>query len=333
MGRSLWRAVALSLLMAFSVVANAGDGWNSFKSRFMTDDGRIQDTGNNNVSHTEGQGFAMLLAVHNDDRGAFNSLWNWTRNHLSNSDNGLFYWRYDPAANPPVADKNNASDGDVLIAWALQRAGEKWRRKDYLQASDAIQKAILAHNVTRFAGYTLMLPGSQGFNKNSALILNPSYFIFPAWRDFARRSHLQEWNLLIADGLKALAKMRFARTELPVDWVTLHADGKMTPADGWPPRFSFDAIRIPLYLYWYDAKNPQLATFQNYWRNFPRDNTPAWVDAVSGVGAPYRMTGGLLAIRDLTMGDGALVTDELAADQPYYGSSLQLLAYLALNSR
>jgi endoglucanase len=41
----------------------ADTAWESYKSRFMMPDGRIIDTGNGNVSHTEGQGFAMLLAV------------------------------------------------------------------------------------------------------------------------------------------------------------------------------------------------------------------------------------------------------------------------------
>lgn len=34
--------------------------WERYKARFMMPDGRIIDTANGNVSHTEGQGFAML---------------------------------------------------------------------------------------------------------------------------------------------------------------------------------------------------------------------------------------------------------------------------------
>ena len=94
----------------------ADTAWESYKSRFMMPDGRIIDTGNGNVSHTEGQGFAMLLAVGNNDRPAFDKLWQWTDKTLRNKENGLFYWRYNPAESNPVADKNNAADGDVLIA-------------------------------------------------------------------------------------------------------------------------------------------------------------------------------------------------------------------------
>ncbi|SUB19146.1 Minor endoglucanase Y precursor [Pantoea agglomerans] len=58
----LWRVWLCSvLLLACSAQASAS-GWETFKSRFVTSEGRITDTANNNVSHTEGQGYGMLLA-------------------------------------------------------------------------------------------------------------------------------------------------------------------------------------------------------------------------------------------------------------------------------
>ncbi|WP_220683212.1 glycosyl hydrolase family 8 [Pseudomonas aeruginosa] len=42
---------------------------------------------------------------------------------------------------------------------------------------------------------------------------------------------------------------------LPSDWVSLYNDGKLEPSKKWPARFSFDAIRIPLYLSWGNADN------------------------------------------------------------------------------
>ncbi|MCW1875802.1 glycosyl hydrolase family 8 [Erwinia sp. INIA-01] len=327
---AMLRATVIMLVMALGCTqAFAADGWGSFKTRFMTSDGRIQDTGNKNVSHTEGQGYAMLMAVQYNDRTSFDKLWNWTQNTLKNPNNGLFYWRYIPTQADPVADKNNASDGDVLIAWALQQAGEKWHVQAYLKASDAIQRAILAQNVIPFGGYTVMLPGAQGFNKNSYVILNPSYFVFPAWRDFARRSHLQVWNQLISDGMELLAQMRFGDTNLPLDWVALNADGTFAPAAAWPPRFSYDAIRIPLYLHWYDAQNPQLVPFQRFWGDFQRLQTPAWIDVLSGEKAPYNMAGGLLSVRDLTLNETGYLNDALSSNEDYYSSSLHLLTWLA----
>ncbi|MFP1879907.1 glycosyl hydrolase family 8 [Lonsdalea quercina] len=323
-----WTMVLLMALCSTSAIA-ADQGWDSYKSRFLTVDGRIQDTGNNNVSHTEGQGFAMLLAVHYDDRSTFDRLWSWTQSHLKNKQNGLFYWRYTPTAADPVADKNNASDGDVMIAWALLKAGEKWRNESYLQASDSLQKEIVAHNVTQYAGHTVMLPGANGFNKGTYLVLNPSYFIFPAWADFSKRSRLPVWHQLIEDGMVLLSKTRFGDTNLPSDWVALNADGTTAPAMNWPSRFSYDAIRIPLYVYWYDRESPELSTFRLYWHGFPRLRTPAWVDVLNNHTAPYMMNGGLLAVRDLAMGDSHQVNDAISPEEDYYSASLHLLANLA----
>ncbi|MCU5773836.1 glycosyl hydrolase family 8 [Erwiniaceae bacterium BAC15a-03b] len=322
--------LVLSLISAQSLAA---DGWSSYKSRFLAADGRIRDTANNNVSHTEGQGFAMLLAVDNNDRQTFDRLWQWTRTHLTNPQNGLFYWRYNPEASDPVVDKNNASDGDVLIAWALLRGGEKWQVADYLQQSDKIQRAIVSHDVITFANRTLMLPGAQGFNKNTYVIINPSYFLFPAWRDFARRSHLQVWTQLINDGFALLGEMNFGASALPLDWVALNADGSMAPAIAWPSRFSYDAIRIPLYIWWYDKQSLRLVPFQRFWANYSRLQTPAWINVSSNEAAPYNMAGGLLAVRDLTMGDSAQLSDTLDASEDYYSASLRLLVWLAWQNR
>nr|WP_042959213.1 glycosyl hydrolase family 8 [Erwinia tasmaniensis] len=323
----------LLALMLGMAQAAAADGWSSFKLRFMTSDGRIQDTGNQNVSHTEGQGYAMLMAVYYDDRSSFDKLWRWTQNNLSNPKNGLFYWKYNPAARDPVSDKNNAADGDVLIAWALLQAGEKWQVAGWLQQSDRIQRAIVAHNVIVFGGRTLMLPGAEGFNKTSYVVLNPSYFVFPAWRDFARRSHLKLWDKLIKDGLDLLTEMRFGDTALPLDWVAMNVDGSLAPATAWPARFSYDAIRIPLYLHWYDAASLRLVPFQRFWMGFPRLQTPAWIDVLTNEKAPYNMAGGLLAVRDLTLDDAGYLNDSPGASEDYYSSSLQLLAWLAFKSR
>lgn len=324
--------ILLALVLGMSQ-ASAADGWSTFKTRFMTSEGRIQDTGNKNVSHTEGQGYAMLMAVYYNDRSSFDSLWGWTQKNLSNPNNGLFYWKYTPGASDPVSDRNNASDGDVLIAWALLKAGNKWNVPAYLQASDRLQKAIIDRNVITFAGRTIMLPGAQGFNKTSYVILNPSYFVFPAWRDFAARSHLKVWNALIDDGTQLLSEMRFGDSGLPMDWVAMNADGSMAPATAWPPRFSYDAIRVPLYLHWYDPASLQLVPFQRFWMNFQRLQTPAWIDVLSNDKAPYNMAGGLLAVRDLTLDDTGYINDALNSSEDYYSASLRLLTFLALNNR
>ncbi|WP_300004520.1 glycosyl hydrolase family 8 [uncultured Cedecea sp.] len=324
-------ALILIMTLLFSVFAQADQAWDIYKARFLMPDGRIIDTGNNNISHSEGQGFAMLGAVANNDREAFDKLWLWTKKTLQNKESGLFYWRYNPASADPIVDKNNATDGDTLIAWALLQAETRWQDKQYGKASDQITKALLAHMVIDYAGYKVMLPGKDGFNHNSEVILNPSYFVFPAWNAFAKRSHLQIWQILMKDSQTLLSHMGQGVANLPTDWVALRADGQLSPATAWPPRMSYDAIRIPLYLYWYDKQSPLLQPWHNWFSQFNRLETPAWVNVVNDEKAPYMMAGGLLAVRDLTMGVN-LTEPEISTKEDYYSASLSMLVWLAYQS-
>ena len=319
-------AVMMSLL--FSPLSQAGQAWESYKTRFFKPEGRIVDTGNGDVSHTEGQGFAMLMAVANNDKATFDKLWQWTDSTLKNKENGLFYWRYNPGESNPVADKNNASDGDVLIAWALLKADTRWHDKRYSTASDAITKSLIAHNMIRYAGYRVMLPGVQGFNLDSEVVLNPSYFVFPAWQAFADRSHQKVWRELILDGQRLLGKMGSGKANLPTDWVSLEAGGKLEPAKTWPPRMSYDAIRIPLYVAWSDKHSQLLTPWRTWFNQFSREQTPAWVNVTTNEYAPYMMEGGLLAVRDLTMGQSS-GEPEITAKDDYYSASLKMLVWLA----
>src|SRR5712691_6576644 len=90
--------------------ASIDSEWAKYRDRFVTEDGRVLDTGNKAVSHTEGQGWAMLFAEAADDPASFARIWNWTRGNLQRHDNALFSWRYDPSdGKTPVADVNDAS--------------------------------------------------------------------------------------------------------------------------------------------------------------------------------------------------------------------------------
>ena len=44
--------------------------WQPWRDRFMTADGRIVDDANSNISHSEGQGYGLLLAALAQDRAA-----------------------------------------------------------------------------------------------------------------------------------------------------------------------------------------------------------------------------------------------------------------------
>ncbi len=303
--------------------------WATFKQRFMASDGRIIDTGNHNISHTEGQGFSMLFAVAADDKVAFDKIWQWTNKYLRDRQTGLFYWRYNPVEANPIADKNNASDGDVMIAWALMKAAEQWQNTAYQVESDKIIHALLKYTVVEFAGRQVMLPGRLGFHESNMVTLNPSYFIFPAWRAFAKRTHLAQIWQLIDDAQAIMAQISWGRSGVATDWITLFASGKTAPAGQWPARVSYDAIRIPLYIQWDNPKNSLLVRWQSWFEGYPRTQTPAWENVLDGHVAHYPMRGGLLAVRDLTMGEFRSSASNINAQDDYYSASLKLLSALA----
>ena len=106
----------------------------------------------------------MLFAEAADDRASFAKIWGWTRDNLQRRDNALFSWRFDPADDKtPVADNNDASDGDILISWALIRAGNRWHESEYTQAAHRVVDEIRRRLLVSSSGKLLLLPGATGF--------------------------------------------------------------------------------------------------------------------------------------------------------------------------
>lgn len=301
------------------------DAWEAYQARFITPEGRVVDTGNGDISHSEGQGWGMLLAVSHDDRDTFQRLWEWTRRHLSRLDDTLFAWRFAPHETPPVADTNNASDGDLFIAWALHRAAERWQHRGYASASRAIRDDIAAQLVRRRDDLTLLLPGAAGFQDGDVLVLNLSYWFMPALVDFAELEPKGPWQALIDSGQRLLKEARFGRYRLPTDWIRLSSDGELAPAPDWPPRFGFDAVRIPLYFRWAGLDDSAgLAAIDAFWQDPAHQPPPAWIDVFSEERAPYVASRGVQAIVALETTLGLTATGPRVAEEDYYSASLLL---------
>lgn len=45
--------------------------WGDFKQQFVSSDGRVIDSTNKGISHSEGQGYGLLFAVYFNDRETF----------------------------------------------------------------------------------------------------------------------------------------------------------------------------------------------------------------------------------------------------------------------
>src|SRR5258706_12799759 len=180
----------LALLAAFRTTAAMGgvgpaaflaDGWRQYKDRFVTSDGRVGENVNGGISHSEGQGYGMLIAERLDDRPTFEAIWQWTQNNLLIRGDGLAAWRWSPDV-PHVADHNNATDGDLLIAWALAEASDRWHVSEYRKSARQIVEGLAANFVISSRFGPILLPASTGFagkDRPDGPVVNLSYWIFP----------------------------------------------------------------------------------------------------------------------------------------------------------
>jgi endo-1,4-beta-D-glucanase Y len=221
--------------------------WLAYRKAFLAADGRVVDTGNNGISHSEGQGYGMLLAQYAGDQRSFEQLWHWTKNNLQIRGDHLFAWQYVPEKG--IGDRNNATDGDILIAWALLKAGQRWENNEYLSASREIIADIRKILVRVWQGKMILLPGERGFEEGSCFIVNLSYWIYPALAAFQEIDSSPVWKELIDDGLELQKIARFGIFQLPPDWFALKEKPMLSIK--FPQKFGYDAIRVPLYMYWY----------------------------------------------------------------------------------
>lgn len=318
-------ASALLVSPACASVTPALD-WQGFKARFVSPDGRVQDHEQGGVSHSEGQGFGLIFAVHSSDRQGFEQLWTWTQRTLQRPTDNLLSWRFSPGLG--VTDANNATDGDILVAWALLKARQKWREPAYGEAASQIMSAIAAKLVHTQAGRLLLLPGLEGFRPtDGSLVLNPSYYVFPALDAFAKHDRGGVWKQVIHDGLWLLRQARFGAWDLPPDWVKMAPDGQLSLDTPQAPRFGYDAVRVPLYLIWSRrGREPAVAAARKWWSTAPQsDSPPAWLDLQSGAQAEYEASPGLKQVI-------GLVRNRLShsgTPQGYYDAALSNLASLA----
>lgn len=313
--------------------------WVAFRDRYVTPEGRVLDTGNQGISHSEGQGYAMLFAESFDDRPTFERVYNWTRRHLRRAD-GLHAWRFRPGLRNPVDDPNNATDGDLYIAWSLLRAADRWGEPEWRREGTRIAETILRTLVVDVAGRTVLLPGAFGFVHVDRVVVNPSYYAFPALFALSRAVPDRAWQRVMGDGVTMLRNMRYGRWGLPADWVEMgrtQATAQMLrPAAGWPSRFSFDAVRVPLHLAWAGMTDePAMRAAANFWNDPSLPTRPAWTDLRTGQIAPYAAPAGIEAVAEVTTATGwqrglARNLPTVVRSPDYYSAALALLSRIAL---
>jgi endoglucanase len=340
--RSLTRRLALaggaSIALIRPTVAAEPDvaDWLSFRKRFVQPNGRVLDTGNGGQSHTEGQGWTMLFAVRFDDPDTFWRVYAWTQRVLRRPTDALHAWRCGPSPDDRVDDLNNATDGDLVMAWALLEAGTRWNDPSLTEAGTRLASDIVRLLVRDPGNRRVLIPGLRGFEHSDYVVVNPSYYIFPAFPVLAAACPDPAWVEIVAHGLDLLRAAQFGHWGLPPDWLAVPVGaGPLRPAPGQTARFSFDAVRVPLYMAWAGLHSePGVTGPARFWADPRYHSIPAWIDLTTDETSDYPASPGVIAVARLAMasalGDGhgvSLPAVSQAAD--YYAAALTLQARLA----
>jgi len=330
---AVWTAAGLmAALGGFEArAALAGREWSSlyaaWKAAFVQPSGRVVDDGQQGITTSEGQGYGMLLAWAAGDQQGLESMWQWTRTHLAVRDDGLLAWRWSPGEG--VTDRNNATDGDLLVAWGLALAARD--RPSWREPARALAQSIRGHAVRSTNWGTVLLPATQGFETPRGLVVNLSYWVYPALLDLPEWDPNPVWGELIASGHQLLALARFGTWGLPPDWLLL-----VDPLITWPERparYGYEGIRIPLYLAWAGMATPQRTQpWRDFWAQFPRAGfMPAWVDLDNPCLSSVAASPGARLIRDwVESRNPPIVADrEGLIRSGYYSATLGMLTVAA----
>jgi endo-1,4-beta-D-glucanase Y len=212
----------------------------AFLQRYVRSNGRVVriDQGGDTVS--EGQAYAMLLAVAIGDRATFNTVWKWSVRNLNEPD-GLFASSW----NGNIVDSHSASDADLDIARALLLGSKKWNDPALAKASRHYAKAILANETVTVAGQTILVAGPWA--TTAPYWVDPSYFDPETFDLLLQETGDERWASIESSSEAVLESVTNNGTQLPPNWVQVDASGHASPSGGpagGTANYGYDAFRV-----------------------------------------------------------------------------------------
>jgi endo-1,4-beta-D-glucanase Y len=238
--------------------------WNSYKSHFVSAEGRVTDPDRNAMTTSEGQSYAMFFALVADDAISFERIRSWTEENLAggNLAGNLPAWCWGRSSDGgwSVLDQNSAADADLWIAYSLLQAGALWNKPGYREAGKALLLHIANREVAQLpnAGPVLMPGRVELFFSTDRWVLNESYLPLPLLLAAAQAAPNGPWSKMAAS-LPAWLQ-RASPAGFAMDWVADH-DGEFSavsnPGDAYGHASgSYDAIRVYLWAGMTDKETP-----------------------------------------------------------------------------
>ena len=257
--RATIKIVFLMVIGLLSLPAGAGESkcevwpaWSDFRSKFVSDEGRVVDRSlPQHVTTSEGQSYGLMFALIANDRASFDLILKWTEDNLAGGDltSRLPAWNWGKRADDSwgVIDSNAATDADLWIAYALNEAGRLWDIPKYSALAELVATRILREESAEIPGLGLvLLPGPRGFHmEENVWRLNPSYLPIQIMRRFAVLYPDSGWNKIAETSLGII--VRSAPNGFVPEWVDYQLGKGFVISNPEQSGVGFNAIRVYLW--------------------------------------------------------------------------------------
>jgi len=248
--------------------------WQQFRRDFISADGRVIDVGSaDSRTVSEGQSYALFFALVANDRATFDTVLQWTEQHLAQGDltAHLPAWLWGRADDGQwqVLDTNASSDADLWIAYALLEAGHVWQDRSYTARGAVLARHVLNDETASVPGLGLtLLPGPVGFHPASDLWrVNPSYSPPQVLRGLGTRLPDDErWSRVLASSSRVLIDT--APHGFAPDWALYRAKRGFVPDEQTQAESAYNAIRVYLWAGMLDPRDPLAPTLLKHFAPF-----------------------------------------------------------------
>lgn len=209
---------------------------------------------------SEAQGYGMLISViagENNISSAekdFNDLYNYYLTQINPSTN-LMNWKQTISTTASSDSKENATDGDLYIAYSLIRAYKLWGNQDYKKSAETILNSILKYNYNE--DLKILTLGSWVSKDSKEFQVFRSSDVIPMFfkefRDFSKDVVWEEISNHMVSYVNDVSSS--SKSGLVSDMIVV-SNGKGTVPDGivisseTDMQYSWSACRVPMQLYY-----------------------------------------------------------------------------------
>lgn len=217
------------------------DSWGQVYSNFVKSYGQATDPQQPNLSTSQRQADFMKVALQENQNGAFDGLWSWSKDHLQHRAedkllSSTWVKRADGTEGVGESSPDIAANADM--ATELIQAGEKWKRKDYREAGNVLIAELWRQHAVSTAGKTYLAADITAGT-------SPTYINLEDLRVIAAADPLHPWTQ-IATNEYAVLQAQAVVSPIVTPSFSLGADGSLGAAANTVPEDTLDRVAADL---------------------------------------------------------------------------------------